>query len=97
MAEDKLEDKVEIVQIKPNSFCLINTPPIVWQQSYLNWLENEEGEIDYQDPKHSFLELTANVGKFLGFRLPKTKDEVEVFTCGDLSFLERLKDDQDFT
>jgi len=97
LAEAQLEDKVEIVRLDEKSFCLINTPPIVWQQSYLNWLENEEGEIDYQDPKHSFLELAERIAKFLGVKLPRSKDEVEVFTCGDLSFLERLKEDPDFT
>jgi len=97
LAEAKLEDKAEVVKIDERSFCLINTPPIVWQQSYLNWLENEEGEIDYQDPKHSFLELAKNIAKFLSLKLPKAKDEVEVFTCGDLSFLERIKEDSDFT
>lgn len=97
LASDHLEDKVDIVKIDDKSFCLINTPPIVWQQSYLNWLENEEGEFDYEDPKHSFIELTKQISKFLGLRLPKRKDEVEVFTCGDLTFLERLKEDPEFT
>lgn len=97
LAEAQLEDKVDIVRVDEKSFCLINTPPIVWQQSYLNWLENEEGEINYEDPKHSFLELANNIAKFLGLKLPKPKDEVEVFTLGDLSFLERLKEDPDFT
>ncbi len=97
LAQANLEEKVEVVQIDGQSFCLINTPPIVWQQSYLNWLENEEGEIDYQDPKHSFLELAQSISRFLGIKLPKSKDEVEVFTCGDLSFLERLKEDSDFS
>jgi len=96
LAEAHLEDKVDVVRIDEKSFCLINTPPIVWQQSYLNWLENEEGEIDYQDPKHSFLDLAKSIAKFLGLKLPKARDEVEVFTCGDLSFLERIKEDPDF-
>ncbi|HCU24757.1 MAG TPA: hypothetical protein DF383_07050, partial [Deltaproteobacteria bacterium] len=65
LAADHLEDKVELVRLDDKSFCLINTPPIVWQQSYLNWLENEEGEIDYQDPKHGFLDLAERIAKFL--------------------------------
>lgn len=97
LAEKNQEDKVEIVRIDDKSFCLMNTPPIVWQQSYLNWLENEEGEIDYQDPKHSFLELAERIAGFLRLKLPASKEEVEVFTCGDLSFLERLKEDPDFS
>lgn len=97
LAQENKEDKVELVRITDDSYCLINTPPIVWQQSYLNWLENDEGEIDYQDPKHSFLDLAKYIAKFLGIKLPRKKDEVEVFTCGDLSFLERLAEDSDFS
>ena len=97
LASDHLEDKVDIVKIDDKSFCLINTPPIVWQQSYLNWLENEEGEFDYEDPKHSFIELAAQISKFFAIRLPKAKNDVEVFTCGDLTFLERIKEDPEFS
>jgi len=97
LAAMKIEEKTEIVRLNGESFCIINTPPIVWQQSYINWLEQEEGEIDFADSKHSFLELVDRIGGFLGITLPSRKDEVEVFTCGDLSFLERLKNDSDFT
>ncbi len=97
LASENLEDKVDIVRIDEKSFCLINTPPIVWQQSYLNWLENEEGEFDYEDPKHSFIDLAKQIAKFLGIKLPKSKGDVEVFTCGDLTFLERIKEDAEFS
>lgn len=97
LAEQELEHKVEIVRISDKEFCIINTPPIVWQQSYLNWLENEEGAIDFADAKHSFLELLDRISEFLGIRPPKThgdRDDVEVFTCGDLSFLKTLSEDE---
>ncbi len=97
LATDHREEEVEIVRIDSKSFCLINTPPIVWQQSYLNWLENEEEEIDYLDPRHSFLDLTKRIAGFLRLKLPRNKEEVEVFTCGDFSFLERLKEDHEFS
>jgi uncharacterized iron-regulated protein len=50
LASMGLEEKTEIVRIDETSFCLTNTPPIVWQQSYINWLEHEEGEIDFPTP-----------------------------------------------
>ncbi|MBI2500110.1 MAG: hypothetical protein HYW02_01265, partial [Deltaproteobacteria bacterium] len=84
--------------IDKRSFCLINTPPIVWQQSYLNWLEHEEGSIDYVDAKHSFLELLRRIAEFLKISLdPSQWEDVEVFTCGDLSFLKKLEEDGSFT
>jgi uncharacterized iron-regulated protein len=97
LAAQEMEEKTEIVRINGTSFCIINTPPILWQQSYINWLEHEEGEIDFADAKHSFLELTDRIASFLEIRLPAKKEEVEVFTCGDLSFLKRLEEDPDFT
>lgn len=97
LAKSHMEDKVELVKIDDKSYCLINTPPIVWQQSYLNWLENEEEGIDYEDPKQAFLNLSERIAKFLDLQLPKERKEVEVFVCGDLSFLERLEEDPEFS
>lgn len=97
LAEEGLEVKVEIVKLNEYSFCIQNTPPIIWQQSYINWLEHEEGEIDFADAKHSFLELTQRIAQFLGIKLPEKYEEVEVYTSGDLSFLRRLEEDPQFT
>lgn len=97
LAEEELEDHVEIVRIRENEFCIINTPPIIWQQSYLNWIEHEEESIDYADARHSFLEIIKQIAEFLGLELSPMSDEVEVFTCGDLSFLKRLSEDSDFS
>lgn len=97
LAEEGLESKVEIVKLKEGNFCVMNTPPIIWQQSYINWLEHEDGEIDFADAKHSFLELTRRIAQFLEISLPANYEEVEVFTSGDLSFLKRLEEDPQFT
>ncbi len=98
LAEDEVEDKVEIVKIDERSFCIINTPPIVWQQSYLNWLEHEEGEIDFSDAKYHFLGLMHRVAEFLGITdLSGGGEDVEVFTCGDLSFFKKLSESEDIS
>jgi len=92
LADEGLEDKTEVVRLRDGSFCRMHTPPIVCQQSYLNWLEHEEGEIDYADAKVSFLDLVDRIAQFLRIKLAQERDEVEVFTCGDLSFLKRLRE-----
>lgn len=97
LAEQRREEKVEIVKINNESYCLVITPPIVWQQTFLNWLEHEGETIDYADAKHTVLELVERIADFLELRLPKYYEEMEVFTCGDLSFLEALKKDKSFT
>lgn len=92
LAEKGMDEKIEVVKINETSFCRMHTPPLVCQRSYMNWLEHEEGELDYADAKHQFLELVHHITSFL--RLPISEaaaDEVEVFTAGDLSFLDTLK------
>ena len=46
LADRGLEQQVEVVQVKRGEFCLVNTSPIVCQQSYLDWVEGDgDGEI----------------------------------------------------
>ncbi len=97
LAESRLDDKTEIVRLKDGNYCRMHTPPIVCQQSYLNWLEHEEGEIDYSDAKSNFLELVERIASFLKIKLGPEIDEIEVFTCGDLSFLKKLKERDKFS
>jgi len=97
LAEEGVDDQVEVVRLRSGDFCRMHTPPVVCQRSYLNWLEHEEGEIDYADAKSSFMEIVDRICDFLGVKLGKKKDDVEVFTCGDLSFLRKLKDKGKFT
>ncbi|MBI4411621.1 MAG: ChaN family lipoprotein [Deltaproteobacteria bacterium] len=91
LADKKIEDQVIVVKISGNEFCRMHTPPIIAQQSYLNWLEHEEGVFDYADAKQSFLDYVDRIAGFLSLKPGPEKEEVEVFTCGDLSFLKKLK------
>ncbi len=97
LAEQKKEERVEVVKINDQSFCFMNTPPIIWQQTYLNWLEHEGETIDYVDAKYTVQELLERMAEFLGINLPEDYEEFDVFTCGDLSFLEALKGDGSFS
>lgn len=97
LAQKALEHHTEVVKINENSFCRMHTPPVILQRSYLNWLEHEEGEIDFADAKSSFVELVDRIASFLDLRLGKAKDRVEVYTSGDLSFLEQLNADKRFS
>ena len=97
LAEEGADDYVQVVKLKNGHYCRMHTPPVILQRSYLNWLEHEEGEIDYADAKSSFLELVDRICDFLKLDLDGSRDEVEIFTCGDLSFLERLKELDEFS
>lgn len=97
LAETGVDDRVEVVRLQGGNFCRMHTPPVICQRSYLNWLEHEEGEIDFADAKSSFMEIVDRICGFLGIKLGHEKDEVEVFTCGDLSFLKKLKEKGKFS
>lgn len=90
LAEKGLEN-TEVVRISPNAFCRMNTPPVILQRSYLNWLEHEEGEIDFADPRHAFLEIVERIAEFLRLHPGPDREKVEVYTSDDLSFLERIR------
>lgn len=97
LAQKGLEQNAEVVQIDERSFCRLHTPPVIIQRSYLNWLEHEEGELDFADAKHQFMEIIDRVTHFLKIDLGREKEKVDVYTCGDLSFLERIEKSRRFT
>ena len=91
LADKGIEHRVEIVRMPDGNFCRMHTPPVICQRSYLNWLEHEEGEIDYADARSQFIELVDRICEFLKLNVGDAKDEVEVFTSGDLGFLRYLR------
>lgn len=91
LAAAGLERSAEVVRVSASAYCVMNTPPIILQQTYLNWLEREEDVLDYADARTEFLTLLRRIAGFLGLPLPDEAEEVEVYTCGDLSFLDRLR------
>ncbi len=96
LAAKALEKSVEVVKVDAQSWCVMNTPPIILQQTYLNWLERDEDVLDYSDARAEFLTLLKRIADFLEIDLPPEAEEVEVYTCGDLSFLHRLRADRVF-
>ncbi len=90
LAQVEKEDKTLFVKIAPGEYCRMHTPPIICQQSYLNWLEHEGGVFDFSDAKTTFLSYLEQIASYLGQKIDGRVDELEVFTCGDLSFLKRL-------
>lgn len=84
-------DHVPFVKIRDGEYCRMHTPPVIAQQSYLNWLYHEGGEFDWADAKGSFLSIVRRIAGILDMKLMEDYESVEVYTCGDLSFLQRLR------
>jgi uncharacterized iron-regulated protein len=90
-------DHIDVVQVSETEFCRQHTPPLIVQQSYLNWLYHEDDSFDWIDAKGSFVHLVEQVAGIVGLDLPKDFENVDVYTCGDLSFLKTLKRRKIFT
>ncbi|HUB09309.1 MAG TPA: ChaN family lipoprotein, partial [Myxococcales bacterium] len=84
-----LEHQVEAVRIGDDALCLVNSSPLVCQQSYLDWVEaTREGELlDSWAPAHHFREAALLLGRFLEVDLEPALDSVRVHAAGDLGFL----------
>ena len=47
MSEPQHQDR-EIVRVDRDTFCILTTPPVVVQQSYLNWIEYEVDTLGHE-------------------------------------------------
>jgi hypothetical protein len=80
--------------VRPGEWCLINTPPVVVQQSYLDWIEGGEQPLESGHLERRFRLLARTVARFLGVdsrELRGALDDVRVYTAGNLSFVRSLR------
>jgi pimeloyl-ACP methyl ester carboxylesterase len=92
-----LEHEVDLVRIAADQYCLMNTPPIVCQQSFLNWLDVDEDIPQIEAPEENFKEYARLIASFFDLPIGDALDEVELATVIDLSFLARLRRRGDFS
>lgn len=97
LARRGLEHEVELVRVAQGQYCLLNTPPIIAQQSFLNWLELDDEATGLDAPEESFKEYARLVASFFDLDLGDSLEEIEVATVVDLSFLQRLQRRGDFS
>lgn len=86
MLEKEVEDKVDVVRLSKNKFCLQNVPPWVKWQNYLLFLEehfdkNLDEELDLTDVVASYVKL---IGEDLS--IPVKTDHFSVMGLTDRSF-----------
>src|SRR5581483_10508504 len=87
------EQTVEAVRIDARQYCLINSSPLVSQQSYLDWVEaTAVGErVDDLTPEAHFREAGDLLAKFIEVTPPRPLAEVEVASPGNLNVMTRLE------
>ncbi|OGQ91758.1 MAG: hypothetical protein A2289_11940 [Deltaproteobacteria bacterium RIFOXYA12_FULL_58_15] len=92
-----LEHEVELVKIEHGRYCLMNTPPIVCQQSFLNWLDINDSTPALEAPEEIFKHYARLIAQFFDVPLGDALDDVDITTVADLSFLARLRRRGDFS
>lgn len=91
LSQDEALDHTLVVKLAESTYCRMHTPPIIVQQSYINWLYHDEGRFDWFDARLSFVSIVQRLCKVLDIPVPVDHEHIEVYTCGDLSFL-KLKE-----
>jgi hypothetical protein len=104
LAELGIEHRVDVVRVREGAYCLMNAPPLVKLQSFLNWQTDQEemgaeplvlgGEgADYTGEVRNMVQTIA---RFLDISEPGL-DSFTVYSSGDVNFLETLIKNRDFT
>jgi hypothetical protein len=101
LAEERKEE-ADVLQIAPDSFCLMNTVPATKLQSYLDWLEYAED--GYFPVKGNWAELSGenyfaqlqgiiqNLDSLFQFRFPmESLDKLTVYSSRNLDFTEVIQ------
>jgi uncharacterized iron-regulated protein len=86
-----LEHEVEVVEVRAGEWCVINTPPIVAQQSFLNWLDNDDELFEEPAPEKIFREYVEIITRVLGIAIGDAADHVVVSSVVDTQFLDILR------
>jgi|694.fasta_scaffold107982_2 hypothetical protein len=93
LVKKKLEHKAEVVKIKDDVFCVLNTPPWIKLQSHLKWIEvQEELWTEEVDHTQEIADVIAGMAKFLGVKKEVIADwnDFEVHGPSDSTFLKIL-------
>lgn len=93
-----LVDKIDIIKVRSNAYCVMNTPPWIKYQSYINWMEYGETLLNkYYYSKHTaddeglehsddIAAIIVNLADF--FNMPKDKLlDFNIYTPDDINFL----------
>ncbi len=92
------KENADVVRISSNKFCIMNTPPWIRLQTYLNWLE-KSGEIlltqtgtwlddsETSDYYHQIINLISAISGFFQFS-NKGFDQFHLYTTAEVEFVD---------
>jgi hypothetical protein len=96
LVKKELVDKIEVIKVRKNAYCIMNTPPWLKYQSYIHWIEYGENipkkysmpSIEYEevDLTDDIAALVVSLSDFLNIKSDDLLD-FTVYTPSDISFL----------
>lgn len=83
----------EAAELPDGSLCLMNTSPVICQQSFLDYLEDrsDDAPLPAHHAQDRFRKMARLIAKHAGVRLGSELARVEVATAADVHFLQRVK------
>lgn len=83
LVEANLEQEVEAVQLSPLSFALNSAPPIVVQQSYLNWIDYNADTLEYDHLGYHFRKVAGKIARAISLKLEPEIHDFDVYGPGE--------------
>ncbi len=88
LSKRKLEDKVDVVKLRADAYCVVNSPPWVKWQAYMSFLERKfasDESADYVDTIHQLCKMLMEI-----FDVDVQCVDFHMFEKGDFKFLNRI-------
>lgn len=86
LAAQRRVESTRAVELSDRELCLMHTPPVVCQRSFLDYVEAEAADeaLDYTQAEHTFRHLVRNLGRVLGVSVEKQLRELLILSPEDL-------------
>jgi uncharacterized iron-regulated protein len=83
---------VEAVRLRPGELGLLTSSPLLFQQSFLDYLEAESGDhpLGGEGAQARFRDLARRIGSFFGIEVKGRLDELEIVTVATPRLMERI-------
>jgi len=90
LAKRNLEERVDVLKLRTDAYCVVNSPPWIKWQAYLDFLEqtidNEsEDTSDYEQNLHDFIRVIQKLWK-----VDRHFSDFHAFTKGDVQFAQHI-------
>ena len=89
LAKKKLEERVDVLKLRSDAYCVVNSPPWLKWQAYLNFLEQSlEQDRDLEDSHDHVSNFIKIIGQLWGLKGKFT--DFQVYSQGDIKMAHSL-------